>query len=324
MRLVRLRTAALAALPLAAIAVLAPTAAHAAPTPEFTPVGPGVQTPLMAGTTPTSTFVGDDAELSPAVPRANTAKITVQYNGFSAAAKASFQRAVNTWQQNVKTSVPIIIQANYKPLPQNVLGSAGSAMYYTQNSTKSLFVEALTDKLVGKQVRPGKADIIANFSSSFNNWYFGTGRSPSKSYDFQSVVTHELGHGLGFLGSGYVSGSTGQVGSQGYYFAYDRAVKNGAGKSLLSFPNKSAAMKGQLTGGSLFFDNSTVRGANGGKPAKIFAPKQWEQGSSYSHLDEATYGPGNKNSLMTPVLNPGEQIHSPGPIMLAIFKTIGW
>lgn len=313
MTLVRLRNAALAAVPLTVLGVLAP-AAHAAPAPTtFSRVGTGTQVPLLAGTTPVSTFVGDDLGGS-TVPHANTATINVTYTGFSAPAKAAFQRAVNTWEQNVTSSVPINIQATYKPLPTNVLGSAGTNKVWQNNTTKTLYVDALANKLSGKQLDPSP-DIIANFSSSFDNWYFGTGKSPSNTYDFQSVVTHEIGHGLGFLGAGDVTSGKGTISyNGGYAFQYAKQAVNAAGKSLISYPANSAALAQQLQSGKVFFTSPQVRSSNGGKPAKLFAPKTWQPGSSFSHLDEATYGPGNKNSLMTPILNPGEQIHSPGPI----------
>ena len=38
-----------------------------------------------------------------------------------------------------------------------------------------------------------------------------------------SVVMHELGHGLGFLGTGNVSGGQGTVGASTMYWAYDKS-----------------------------------------------------------------------------------------------------
>ena len=57
---------------------------------------------------------------------------------------------------------------------------------------------------------------------------------------------------------------------------------------------------------------------------KLYAPAAWQAGSSYSHLDEATYPAGNANSLMTPAIGANEVIHSPGPITLGIFSDSGW
>jgi len=43
-----------------------------------------------------------------------------------------------------------------------------------------------------------------------------------------------------------------------------------------------------------------------------------------AHLDENTYPRGNPNSLMTPAIAPGENIATAGPIVLAVFKDLGW
>lgn len=67
-----------------------------------------------------------------------------------------------------------------------------------------------------------------------------------------------------------------------------------------------------------------VAPTNAGAPARLYAPATWSQGSSYRHLNEATYGPGNANSLMTPFTNAAEAIHSAGPIVDAVFKSTGW
>ncbi|NIV03224.1 MAG: T9SS type A sorting domain-containing protein, partial [Calditrichae bacterium] len=65
-------------------------------------------------------------------------------------------------------------------------------------------------------------------------------------------------------------------------------------------------------------------GANSGNRPKLYAPSNWEQGSSYSHLDETTFPPGNPNSLMTPQIGNAEPIHAPGPVTLGIFRDMGW
>ena len=101
-------------------------------------------------------------------------------------------------------------------------------------------------------------------------------------------------------------------------------MENKPGAAILSFPENSTALSAQLRGGNLFFDSAQVRAANGNLRAKLFAPSDFQPGSSYSHLDEATYLRGNANSLMTPQLGLAETIRNPGPITLALFRTLGW
>lgn len=332
MRLVRLRLVTLAALPLATVAVLAP-AASAGPTSAAQSAAAGQSAPaaqalLLAGPSVGQTTVGDDIRSADgSLAAAKTATFQVTYHGFSPAAKASFERAVNIWSTQVRSSVPITVDATFKALPSGVLGSAGPNFVFKNFAGAPLkdtwYVDALADKLSSRQQNRA-ADISANFSSAFPNWYFGTGRTPSGDYDFESVVLHELGHGLGFLGLSSVSGSQGTLKFNGTPAAYSRFTENATGKSLLTFADPSSALKGQLTSGKAFFDSPKVRRTNGGKTAKLFAPRTYQAGSSYSHLDDAAYPAGNKNSLMTHAIGSGEQIHSPGPITMAIFSTIGW
>src|SRR5262245_33032302 len=57
---------------------------------------------------------------------ANTATITVQYTGFTPQAQAAFQAAVDLWQTQVTSSVPILVTAEFKNLGSgSLLGQAG-------------------------------------------------------------------------------------------------------------------------------------------------------------------------------------------------------
>ena len=325
MSFVRLRSASLAALPIALLAVLAPAAPAGATTAMQR--ADGIQVPLLASSSDAVSLVADPAPAGAALVAARTATFQVTYHGFTPSSRASFQRAVDIWSTKVASAVPITIDATFQPLAPGVLGSAGPKNIFRDfvgaPQPGTWYVDTIANKRAGRQLDPG-ADIIANFSSSFTNWNFAAAPAPKGQYDFQSVVLHELGHGLGFLGAGNVSGGLGSVRQSGLPIAYDRLTENAAGKALLSFPDASTALAAQLTGGNVFFDSPAVRSANAGKTARLYAPSTWRQGSSYSHLDEATYPAGSANSLMTPAIGDGESIRTPGPITRAIFTSIGW
>jgi len=57
---------------------------------------------------------------------------------------------------------------------------------------------------------------------------------------------------------------------------------------------------------------------------RLYAPSQWDSGSSIYHLDESTYPAGDANSLMTPLSGKAEAIHSPGTSALSIMYHMGW
>jgi len=270
--------------------------------------------------------------------RVQTATFQVTYSGFTPEAQAAFQYAVNIWASLVTSPVPIRVNADWTALGPGVLGQAGpgtlTANWGSQPVNNTWYPIAVARKIAGTtNIFPEVPDVSASFSSVFTNWYFGTdGQPPAGKFDFVSVVMHELGHGLGFVGSGTVNGGVGQLGySAGpagvLPVIYDRTVVNGGGQSLLNgtlFPNPSAALAGQITGNSLFWNGAQGISAAGNVRPRLYAPATFNGGSSYSHLDEATYLPGNANSLMTPQIGFAEAIHNPGAITLGIFADIGW
>ncbi len=262
-----------------------------------------------------------------------TATFDVTYNGFSSNAQAAFQHAVDIWSGLLTSNVTIKVRANWVSLDPNVLGAAGANGFWRDfgsgSQSGTWYPVALAEKLSGQSLNPAdSADIVATFNSDFSNWYFGTdGNTPQGQFDFVSVVLHELGHGLGFAGSMERSNSQGSWGfNSGFPFIYDSYAENGQGESLIDteiFPNPSTLLGNQLVSGNVFFDGTQTRASNGG-PARLYLPATWADGSSYSHLDEATYPAGNANSLMTPQIGFSEAIHDPGPVALAILQDMGW
>ncbi|MEQ9621948.1 CARDB domain-containing protein, partial [Coleofasciculus chthonoplastes] len=256
--------------------------------------------------------------------------INVNYNGFSTEAQTAFEYAVDIWENLIVSPVPIEIEANWTPLETNVLGSAGANYYYDNFAnaayTNTWYPSALANSLAGSDLDTTAHDINANFNSNKSNWYFGTdGNTPTGKTDFVSVVLHELGHGLGFSGSMSYDFGTGQGSWWSQPKIYDHFTVNGSGQKLIdTFPNSSVALGAQLTNDNLFFNGSNAVAANGGTNPKLYAPSIWDSGSSYAHLDEATYGSGNSNALMTPSIAPGEAHHDPGAVTLGIFEDLGW
>jgi hypothetical protein len=261
---------------------------------------------------------------------ATTANIVVTYNGFTSEAQSAFEYAVNVWEHLIASPVTIEVNANWTPLAPGILGSAGPTQIWRDFSgapqSGTWYPVALANKLHGSDLNSSLGDINANFSSSFT-WYYGTdGNPPAGQHDLATVVLHELGHGLGFVGGASYDASTGvgTLGSSGFPYIYDRFTENGAGTRLLSYANPSVALGTQLTSGNIFFDGANARAANGGNRPELYAPSTWRGGSSYSHLDEDAFPNGTLNSLMTPFLSAAESIHTPGGITLGMFKDMGW
>jgi hypothetical protein len=271
----------------------------------------------------------------PAGPTRSNWQVT--YTGFDAAsnvngpqAEAAFQAAVNIWSQVVFSSVPIKVDADFADLPTDVLGEAGPSAAYSRGGV--LYVSALADAIAGTDVSQQFAgapseDIDAQFSSDPSaDFYYGTdGAPPAGEVDFESVVLHELGHGLGFLGSMEVKKGVGSY-TTNYPLSYDDHAYTAAsgGVQLVSMPSGTAALAAVLQSGSVYWGGPVAQAADDGARPRLFAPATWEDGSSFSHLDEATYPIGDPNSLMTPAISDQEVIHSPGPIAVGMLADQGW
>lgn len=292
--------------------------------------------PLVVGPTPLQ------PTLVPAAPRnsatrgslhaaSTTSAFIVNYDaGFNAnpAAKAAFQFAVDQWSNIIQSPVPITVDATFTNLGAGVLGSAGpqnvASNFTGRPIANTWYPIALANALHGSDLDTTSSDIDAQFSSTFGGFYFGTNGQTGGKYDFASVVLHELGHGLGFLGA--VTVDNAGVGDYccglGAPLAYDRFTRSN-GQAIDQIGAPSQALGTAVRGQSVQFSGPQTLGAGLG-PAELWAPTTWQGGSSYSHLDENIYGAGNPNSLMTPAIGSDEVIHAPGPLTLGILADTGW
>ena len=265
-----------------------------------------------------------------------TATINVNYIGvWDQAAQAAFQFAVDIWETQISSSVPIEVKAEWKSLSPGTLAVGGPKKIFRNFPGAPLrytwYPVPLANALSRFDLDPEAHDINTTYNKDFKDWYFGTdGNTPSDKTDFASIVLHELGHGLGFIGTMSVGPPTCNPNAACWGFGsraenpsiYDRFIVNGAGRSLVDdFPNNSAQLLEQLTSNNIFFNGPNTNTANGG-PAKLWAPGTWASGASISHLDEKFNE--TPNSLMTFSFGPGKSEHYPGPVILAIFKDMGW
>ncbi len=259
------------------------------------------------------------------------ATFEVTYTGFTPEAQAAFQAAIDIWENALSSPVTIKINANWTVLGEGVLGSAGPETLF-RNFTNApdgrYYASALADHIAGEDLDPGFPDINASFNSDFD-WYLGTdGNTPFEQYDLVSVVLHEIGHGLGFVSSKDYDDDTGE-GSLGFGFPltpakYDDFLTEGiGGTSLVDIP-QGTDLGDAFTGGNVYCDSPEAIAANSGVSPKIYAPAEYAGGSTLSHWDEATFPPGNAQSLMTPQIGNGEAIHNPGSITLGLFEDMGW
>lgn len=264
-----------------------------------------------------------------------TASFELVYgDSLPAVAQAALEYAASVWETHLLSSVPIRVDVSWTDLEEpNILASAGPRTLFRDFpgavDPEVWYPVALAEAIIGENLNGDDPDIVIQVNSSAR-WYFGTdGRVPTNKVDLVSVALHELGHGLGFLSSAdTVNMVEARLGFGGLPIIYDLFLTDGTTNSELATPANLMASSRQLlaafSNNQLFFDGPAATAANQGRLPRLYAPADFNNGSSVSHLDENAFPSGTINALMSPRLAWREAIHEPGPVALGIMRDIGW
>lgn len=262
-------------------------------------------------------------------------------------AKIALEYAMTIWESYLKSDIPIKIQANWEELTCNpdegcTLGSAGPTRIVQLSGAEPdtwysiAQGSAMSGQDIVSQIDDEEYDIVITMNCNFEDWYFGTDAdTPTGLIDFVTVALHEIGHGIGFIGSMRVDeeDQTGDYGFGGNNdpVIYDRFTEDGDGVALLNesaYPNPSAELYNALTGqiGGVHFDGESAREVFDGVPIPLYAPEEWDGGSSYSHVDQTTFSQQQNlaNALMRPKVDRNFALHSPGPVFCGMLSDWGW
>lgn len=299
------------------------TRAAGAPAAEAPPDGTGSEKQLGA-----TSLRPRDGDVS-----ATSAGIVVTTTGFSPQARAALEFAADRWTQFLVSSVPIEIFAEYSLLDPDPDLLGGSDTFMTEHPCGSLqaatdYPAALADAICGSDLDPEAYDGTLFFNSA-SSWYFGTdGNVPGGSFDFATAAMQAIGHVLGYIGTMDVQGGMGSYASPPTI--YDRQARDSSGNRLTdtaAYANPSAQLAAVLQNFNVYMQGPATL-ALSGFGAALWAPNPWEPGASFNSLSESAYPNSfptpDPNTLMTPYLSPGEVIRSPGPMVTAVLKDLGW
>jgi hypothetical protein len=146
-------------------------------------------------------------------------------------------------------------------------------------------------------------------------WNFGTGAPTSSQFDFQSVVTHEIGHSLGWGGT-YTSAS--DTWWPGGTTAWDKNLRDSAGNTPAVGSTGTPGNFNELDNPVYFVGSNAV--ALYGGPVPVYAPAAYASGSSLAHLDTSTF----PEYVMAHAIANGVQKRDLSPLEWAMMVDMGW
>lgn len=259
----------------------------------------------------------------------------------------AFEYALNIWALHIHSDIPLRVRATWRDFETNddriTLGGAspsriaqlpGVGLPNTWYSIAHL--TALSGRPIRDQINNLNHDVSVNMNCNFDRWYFGTdANTPENLIDFVTVVLHEIGHGIGFVGSvsSEEESSTANWGSGDppRPFIFDRFAVDGNYDKLIdadTYGNPSTELREAITGnrGGVFLEgpelNLTLEGETAGR-VKLFTPSDYQRGSTYSHFDQATFTD-TPNALMRPGVDRAFAIHTPGPLFCGFLRDMEW
>ncbi len=163
----------------------------------------------------------------------------------------------------------------------------------------------------GENLDPAQGyDILLCFNSRPGLFYFGAKEGDTNlAHDFQSVVMHEVGHGLGITSAVRGAGRDGnslrtlyqKMGAGTYvYTTFDALMRNSKGERVVELAARMMAERGIPSG---FTAGEKIRIE--GSSLTIANPPQFKQGSSVTHFDkdgilmQSSFAPGSFHREIT-------------------------
>ena len=147
------------------------------------------------------------------------------------------------------------------------------------------------------------------------NWNIGPGTPSFSQYDYRSVITHEIGHTLGFDSTYNPTSDT--FSSQGLS-VWDKNLVDNAGNHPVAGGTGTPHNFNQVANPVFFTGSNAV--ANYGGNVPVYAPNPYQSGSSMSHLDQTLL----PNALMRPAFGAGNSTRAPTALEWEIMKDLGW
>lgn len=229
---------------------------------------------------------------------------------------ADIGAAISVWDAKIANTPgrQINLDVIWTSLSDNTLGGSYSEKRCNGtriwNAAEGIWRDGMTTAASAFDTR-----IVYDIDAAGSSWNFGSGTPSSNAIDFRSVVTHELGHSLGFDSTYNLT--TSDVFSDDSYgiSIWDSYLIDENGNAPEAGSTGSPGNFDEV--GNVYFTGSAARAANNGQNIAIYAPSPYEEGSSLAHLDSTT-------ALMSRGISTGVVHREPTDVEWAMMTDMGW
>jgi hypothetical protein len=165
---------------------------------------------------------------------------------WSPEAHAAFDMAINALNAHLQITVPVEVKITLEPLPPETLGrggSGGSQFGFANAPYPDVwYPNSLANQIAGVRLAPGP-DVAVQLNSTLKWDYSGDPQKALKAGvpDFVTTITHEIIHGMGFLGTGDASGSEGKWGDDDGIMEPENLLHQRAGNGFICVVAPAAA-----------------------------------------------------------------------------------
>lgn len=229
----------------------------------------------------------------------------------------------NIWNEYITTPITINVNVSWQELKSNVNAYAKPTNYYTINGI--FYPVALAEKLQKKNLNANEPDIEVVINKTMK-WYLDPDKIPSElskgQYDLTTTLLHEIAHGLGYIGSITSENLTTTEFSAPTVF--DMLVADKDGKPIVTKKDDSYILDNTVLTGNDIYWNGKFAKAYCGEKLKLYAPENFNSGSTVYHLDETAYPTDCGFELMTPKLSQNEIFRKPDMATIAMIADLGW
>jgi len=255
------------------------------------------------------------------------------------ARRRAFERVLCVFENRLRGEFTIRVSAGFRSFESDsptliTLATAAPchvAAFPQTGETGVGYPSALARAVFGEERIRGICDaydVQMVFNERRNIFHYGAGAAPRGTADFAGVATHEIFHGLGFfdyvepdgsLLSDTVEGRTLTLSS-----VYDLGTYSRADDDFLVNLNDAQRRAAITSGDGLLWGGAAGRRAATSKSAgvaadgkpRLYAPSDYEPGSSISHLDLSVH----PDDLLEPFHNNSADM----TLALALLEDMGW